>query len=131
MPHSNIVTHKGGCHCGEVRFEFDAPAAVDVTDCNCSMCNMTGYVHVFIPKADLRFLAGEDDLVEYRFNTGQAVHMFCSTCGIKPLYQPRSHPDKWSVNYRCVETGTLTIAKRIAFDGSDWEGNIAALQAAT
>lgn len=125
------MLHKGGCHCGAVRFEFDAPATVDVTDCNCSMCDMTGYEHVFVPQGDLRFLSGEDQLTEYRFNTGQAVHMFCRTCGIKPLYRPRSHPDAWSVNLRCVDAGTLTVGKRIAFDGSDWEGNIDALREET
>ena len=126
-----MVLHKGGCHCGAVQFEFDAAAKVDVTDCNCSMCHMTGYEHVFVPQADLRFICGEGELTEYRFNTGQAVHMFCKTCGIKPLYRPRSHPEAWSVNLRCVAPGTLSIAKRIAFDGQDWEGNIAALKEQT
>lgn len=126
-----MVLHKGSCHCGAVQFEFDAPAKVDVTDCNCSMCSMMGYEHVFVPQDNLRFLSGESALTEYRFNTGQAVHMFCKTCGIKPLYRPRSHPEAWSVNLRCVENGTLTIAKRIAFDGQDWEGNIAAFKEQT
>jgi len=125
------MIHKAGCHCGAVRFEFDAPAANDVTDCSCSMCDMTGHEHVFIDAADLRFLSGKCELTEYRFNTGQAVHMFCQTCGIKPLYRPRSHPGAWSVNLRCVDAGTLTVAKRIAFDGRDWEGNIAGLKAET
>ena len=126
-----MTVHKGGCHCGAVQFEFDATAKVDVTDCNCSMCDMTGYEHVFVAQDDLRFLSGERDLTEYRFNTGQAAHMFCKTCGIKPLYRPRSHPEAWSVNLRCVAPGTLNIAKRIAFDGQDWEGNIAALKEQT
>jgi len=123
--------HKGECHCGAVRFEFDAPAKVDVTDCNCSMCDMTGYEHVFVSQENLRFLSGEDQLTEYRFNTGQAVHMFCKTCGIKPLSRPRSHPEAWSVNLRCVDSGTLEIARRIAFDGQDWEGNIEGLREET
>ena len=123
--------HRGGCHCGAVQFEFEAPAQVDVTDCNCSMCGMTGYEHVFVPHQGLRFLSGEGELTEYRFNTGQAVHMFCKICGIKPLYRPRSHPDAWSVNLRCVEGGTLSVTKRISFDGQDWEGNIAALKEQT
>ncbi len=95
------------------------------------MCDMTGYEHVFVPKTDLRFLSGEDHMTEYRFNTGQAVHMFCQSCGIKPLYQPRSHPDAWSVNLRCVQGNTLKAETRIAFDGQDWEGNIAALKEKT
>lgn len=131
MTSGDMVQHQGQCHCGAVSFEFTAPAKVDITDCNCSMCDMTGYQHVFVPKPDLRFISGRDQLTEYRFNTGQAVHMFCQTCGIKPLYQPRSHPDAWSVNLRCVTAGTMTIAKRIAFDGSDWESNIAGLREET
>lgn len=92
---------------------------------------MTGYEHVFVPEGDLQFLSGESELTEYRFNTQMAVHMFCRICGIKPLYRPRSHPEAWSVNLRCVEAGTITVAKRIAFDGRDWEGNIDALKAET
>jgi len=125
------MVHQGGCHCGAVRFEFDAPEKVDVTDCNCSMCAMTGYEHVFVSHTDLRFLTGEDQLTEYRFNTGQAVHMFCKICGIKPLYRPRSHPESWSVNLRCVEGKTLEVLRRIEFDGRDWEGNIAGLREQT
>lgn len=124
-------THRGGCHCGQVQFEFEAPVKVDVTDCNCSICNMTGYEHVFVPQEKLRFLSGEEVLTHYTFNTGAAKHMFCQTCGIKPLYRPRSHPEAWSVNLRCVEAGTLEVAKRIAFDGRDWENNIAGLRTET
>ena len=131
MAEQTLKTHFGGCHCGAVRFEFRAPEAINVTDCNCSMCGMTGYEHVFVPQADLRFLSGANALTEYRFNTGKAVHMFCKTCGIKPLYRPRSHPEAWSVNLRCVDAGTLRIAQRIPFDGQDWEGNIAALKEQT
>jgi hypothetical protein len=125
------VTHRGECHCGAVQFEFSAPSAVDVTDCNCSMCRMTGYEHVFVPEAKLRFISGEDALTTYTFNTHAAKHMFCRTCGIKPLYRPRSHPEAWSVNLRCVAAGTMTVARRIAFDGKDWDGNIAALREQT
>jgi len=125
------ITHRGSCHCGQVQFEFDAPAKVDVTDCNCSMCNMTGYEHVFVPQENLRFLSGEDALITYTFNTHAAKHMFCRHCGVKPLYRPRSHPVSWSVNLRCVKEGTLEVAKRIAFDGRDWEGNIESLREQT
>ncbi|MGB0908678.1 MAG: GFA family protein, partial [Maricaulaceae bacterium] len=82
--------HTGQCHCGDVAFEFDAPAQMDVTLCDCSICNMTGYQHVFIPQGDLRFIQGQDKLTEYNFNTGAARHFFCGRCGIKPLYIPRS-----------------------------------------
>ena len=119
-------TYRGGCHCGRVAFEFDAPDAVDVTDCNCSLCAMTGYEHVFVEEADLRFLSGKDSMTSYRFGTMTAEHLFCEVCGIKALYRPRSHPGAWSVNARCVDG--LEIARRVAFDGRDWEGSIESLR---
>lgn len=110
------------CHCGTVRFVFDGPDTLDVTDCNCSLCAMTGYEHIFVGQADLRFISGENALTSYRFGTQTAEHLFCQTCGIKPLYRPRSHPDAWSVNGRCIEG--LKVGQRIAFDGQNWDENI-------
>ena len=115
----------GGCHCGVVRFTFTAEPPVVVTDCNCSICAMTGYEHVFVEEADLRFTAGREHLLSYRFGTGEAEHLFCKTCGIKPLYRPRSHPKAWSVNARCVPE--LQVEERIAFDGQNWAAAIEGL----
>ena len=33
-----LAVHAGGCHCGRVRFEVDAPAELSVAECNCSIC---------------------------------------------------------------------------------------------
>jgi len=125
------IMHTGQCHCGVVQFDFTAPAIVDVTECDCSICNMTGYQHVFVPQSDLQITSGEDNLALYTFNTGAAKHLFCKTCGIKPLYVPRSHPDCYSVNLRCIVPGTLIVGKRIAFSGTSWESNIDALKQET
>ena len=122
-------TFHGGCHCGAVRFTFAVATPVDVTDCNCSLCAMTGYQHVFVPDADLAFTAGRDHLVSYQFGTMTADHLFCGTCGIKPLYRPRSHPGAWSVNARCVD-GALPVRRTVAFDGQNWEDSIAGLHEA-
>jgi len=32
-----LVTHRGGCHCGAIAFEVEAPARVTVSECNCSI----------------------------------------------------------------------------------------------
>ena len=121
-----MATFQGQCHCGAVRFEFDADTPVTVTDCNCSLCHMTAYQHVFVEDADLRFIAGRDQLTSYRFGTKTADHLFCQTCGIKPLYRPRSHPGAWSVNARCVEG--LAVERVVTFDGQNWESSIAGLR---
>ena len=121
------ITHRGGCHCGRVRFEVDATAAPEVLECNCSICTMTGFLHLIVPAARFRLLSGADDLVEYTFNTGAAKHLFCRHCGIKSFYVPRSHPDGWSVNARCLDPGTVASLEIVPFDDNDREAATAAL----
>ena len=116
-----MITHHGGCHCGRVRFEVDAPAELRIDECNCSMCTRTAFLHLIVPADRFRITKGRDDLTLYTFNTGTAKHYFCSTCGIKPFYVPRSHPDGWSVNARCLDDGTVKSSRVRAIDGRNWE----------
>jgi len=125
-----MITHSGGCHCGRVRFEVLAPAHLDVTDCNCSMCSKTGYLHLIVPKVQFKLRQGELELTEYTFNTGVAKHFFCAVCGIKSFYIPRSHPDGISVNVRCLDAGTLTGVTTKPFNGQEWEKSVAERQLA-
>lgn len=126
-----MATHKGGCHCGAVSFKFEAPREMSVTECDCSVCHMSGYQHVFVPQEDVTFLSGEENLGVYTFGTHTAKHMFCKTCGIKPLYIPRSHPECYSLNLRCIAPGTLTVNETLVFSGQNWDENISALKAST
>jgi hypothetical protein len=116
-----MITHRGGCHCGAVRFEVDAPARLVVSDCNCSICRMTGFLHLIVPAARFRLLAGEESLTTYSFGTGVAKHRFCRRCGIKSFYVPRSNPDGFSVNARCLDEGTVESMTVEPFDGRHWE----------
>ncbi len=118
---AGMVTHAGGCHCGRVRFEVQAPARLPVSDCNCSMCSKAGYLHLLVPKSRFRLLRGEEVLTTYQFNTGTARHLFCSVCGIKSFYVPRSHPDGFSVNARCLDEGTVESLEITPVNGREWE----------
>ena len=122
-----LTTHHGGCHCGRVRFEVDAPADVEALDCNCSICRMTGFLHLIVPAARFRLLSGQDDLVEYTFNTGAAKHRFCRHCGVKSFYVPRSHPDGIDVNVRCLDPATVRSLRVTPFDDNDREAATAAI----
>lgn len=122
-----MTTHKGGCHCGRIRFEVDAPAVIDATDCNCSICQKSGFLALIVSGAEFRLLQGIDDLRTYSFNTGAAKHHFCGFCGVKSFYVPRSHPDGVSVNVHCLDKGTVEKVNVTAFDGQNWEQNIAKL----
>jgi hypothetical protein len=111
----------GGCHCRAVRFEAEVPAAVEVLDCNCSICSATGFRHLIVPHARFRLVSGEERLTSYRFGTQAANHLFCSVCGIKSFYQPRSHPDAWSVNLNALDDASALAVSVRAFDGRNWE----------
>jgi hypothetical protein len=116
------VIHRGHCHCGAVAFEVDAPERITALDCSCSICTMTGFVHLIVPKSKFRLLQGEESLVSYRFNTGVADHKFCGTCGIKSFYIPRSNPDGIDVNVRCLDPQPAEVILE-PFDGRNWDAH--------
>jgi len=121
MSEAPMTWKKGGCHCGAVRFEVLAPDEIEATECTCSICRKAGYLHLIVPAARFRLLTGENQLTTYSFNTGTAKHHFCSVCGIKSFYVPRSKPDGYSVNVRCLDEGQLRVARIALFDGKHWE----------
>lgn len=117
------VTIRGGCHCRSIRFEATIERRQTILDCNCSICSLSGFLHLIVPHTDFHLIDGTnfDALTSYRFNTGQANHLFCKKCGTKSFYQPRSHPGSWSVHLRSLDDESqleLTFEK---FDGRDWE----------
>jgi hypothetical protein len=117
----NLVKHSGGCHCGEVMFEVEAPAEIEAYECNCSICSKSGFLHLIVPKSRFNLIQGSESLSTYTFNTGIAKHLFCKMCGVKSFYIPRSHPDGYSVNVRCLEPATIRKIVVIPFDGKNWE----------
>jgi hypothetical protein len=124
---SEFVTHRGGCHCGRVRFEVDAPARIDAIQCNCSICRMSGFLHLIVPAARFRLLQGAEFLTEYTFNTGVAKHRFCRVCGIKSFYVPRSNPDGIDVNVHCLEPATIESIGISPFDDGHRDAATAAI----
>jgi hypothetical protein len=118
----------GGCHCQAVRFEAEVgEPPVPALDCNCSVCRMTGYLHINVPHEQFDLLSGRDALKSYRFGTGAAEHLFCGHCGVKSFYQPRSHPGCWSINANCLDQPLEFAVEK--FDGSDWSAAKAKLDA--
>ena len=122
-----LTWRAGGCHCGAVRFEAALPAVIHAQSCNCSICAKTGFVHVIVPESRFRQLQGAEDLTAYTFNTGTARHLFCPVCGIKSFYRPRSNPDGWSVNARCLDQAEDLDIRIEPFDGKNWEAHGASL----
>ena len=114
--------YEGGCHCGALRFAVDLPDDErDVLDCNCSICTKKGLLHLIVDESRFTLLAGTPAV--YTFGTHSAKHMFCATCGIHPFYRPRSNPDGFDINVRCLAV-PLTHWRIRPFDGANWEENV-------
>ena len=122
-----MTWRSGGCHCGAVRFEVALPRSPEAQACNCSMCEKVGFIHLIVPESRFRLTQGEANLTHYRFNTGVAEHLFCSACGVKSFYRPRSNPDGGSVNARCLDDAEDLDIRIDPFDGRNWEAHGASL----
>jgi centromere protein V len=121
------VIHTGSCHCGAVKIEVEAPEQIVAYECNCSMCRRTAFLHLIVPASRFRLVSGADQLTTYVFNTRTAKHLFCRICGVRPFYVPRSNPDGFSVNVRCLDRSGIRSVEVLPFDGENWDANGGAL----
>jgi hypothetical protein len=97
-----MQSYEGGCHCGAVRFR----ARLDLDEaivCDCSICRKKGSIAVRIADADFELQTPVEELGLYQFNKRIACHYFCPACGIHPFHRPRSYPELWAVNIRCLD----------------------------
>ncbi len=73
--------HSGGCQCGAMRYQFDAPLR-DIAHCHCTVCRRTsgGIVTTWltVPLAGFRWLAGTPS--QY-VSSASCTRSFCPHCG--------------------------------------------------
>lgn len=108
-----MKTYTGSCHCGAVRFEIDADLD-HVRVCDCSICRRRGALNHRVDEDRFRLMTSWDALASYKFHTRTATDYFCRTCGVAPFRRPRTAPEKWTVNVRCLEgvdLGALTVER--------------------
>ena len=124
---SESTIYYGGCHCGSVRYQVMVEK-LEAIDCNCSMCSKKGFIHLIVPESRFTLLQGRDALSTYTFNTGIAKHHFCRHCGIHSFYRPRSHPEDYDINLRCLDGDLIDLFQITLFDGKHWEAQIDRIQ---
>jgi hypothetical protein len=122
-----LQSYQGGCHCGRVRFRIRVDLEeTAIGECNCSICTKKGILHLPVSREHMEIFSGADDLIAYTFNTGTAQHTFCRHCGIHAFYHPRTDPENYSVNARCLDAfDPATMGPRRLFDGQHWEAAFA------
>ena len=119
----NIMIHTASCHCGAIEISVEAPVELDAYECNCSLCQRTGFLHLIVPKDALTLVRGQEAITTYTFKTKVAQHYFCKICGCRPYYVPRSNPDGFSVNVRCLDQATIGKLTIHPYDGKNWGAN--------
>lgn len=119
--------YQGSCHCGAVKYEVDADLS-RIERCTCSICSKKGGLFVRVPAERFRLLKGKDELTLYHFNTKIAEHYFCKHCGMHPFGHPRSAPELYLINVRCLDDFDLEAEsfETVLFDGRNWEAAFAA-----
>lgn len=89
------------CHCGTFRFTVEAELG-ELTECNCSTCARSGFLHWKVPREAVQLLTERRGLSTYVWRHPTEGHHFCPTCGCA-LFRTGYPGDRISVNARCLE----------------------------
>jgi hypothetical protein len=111
------MSHKGSCHCGQVRYEVEGEIE-SAMECNCSICSRKGYMLWFVPRTALKLLTPPEALSTYTFNKHVIKHQFCRGCGCATFgFAASNGVEMAAINVRCLEDVELTTLKRTQYDG--------------
>lgn len=74
-------TQTGGCHCGQIKYQFTAPLK-DIAHCHCSICRRTtgGIVTTWITIPLKAFQWLKDTPAKYQ-SSASCSRYFCQNCG--------------------------------------------------
>lgn len=116
---SETTKYRGGCHCGEIRYEVELDLKGGAGSCNCSICSKSGWLLAFADAAKFELLSGADKLVDYQFGRMSTHHVFCSRCGVRS-FSHGTAPDGREVraiNLRCLDDLDLSALPVHHYDG--------------
>ena len=125
MTKTTPTQHRGGCHCGAVRFEVELDASSG-SMCNCTICNKLGTVGAIVKPAAFRLLSGEADLSTYEWGHKVGQRKFCKHCGVQcfaPGHLDVLGGDYVSINLNSLDDFDLSRVKLGHWDGrhNNWQ----------
>ena len=105
----------GGCHCGSLRYQFDAPLE-DIAHCHCSICRRTSGATVMtwitVPLDSFQWLAGSPRA----YDSGPTcVRYFCGHCGAHLALFTRNSPEEMDVVIATLDQPELAAPSRHIF----------------
>lgn len=97
------LLQSGGCHCGRLRYRFDAPL-VDIAHCHCSDCRRSSggilTTWITVPLASFQWLSGTP--TEYA-SSATCTRSFCPTCGAHLTLFTRLSPETLDVTVATLD----------------------------
>jgi hypothetical protein len=114
-----MQSYKGSCHCGAIRFSFDAEPFKHGVRCNCSFCAKRGIMVHPVPGTNFHIDAKEGALGTYQWDTKTAKHYFCRNCGISTFSEAERWPGHYMANLGCVDGVDTFALETTVFDGKN------------
>jgi len=82
------------------------------------MCRRRNSIMLRCDESDFDIASGREILTEYSFNTGVAIHYFCSICGCYTFHRMRKLPDKFAINAGCIDNLDMAALHPILIGGA-------------
>lgn len=108
------MSHAGGCHCGNLRYELVTTlplAELPLRACQCGFCKAHGARSTSDPAGRIRFSVKDaTQLTRYRFGLRTADFLVCARCGVYVGALMREGEAAWAI----VNANTLDAAAQLA-----------------
>jgi hypothetical protein len=111
----------GRCHCGAVSITIPQKPS-SVTQCNCTLCSMTGFRGIYFPSGELRISGEFDGYVRSDVSEPFLQNFRCKNCGIATHWEPLTPPPhgRMGVNANLFDPAIFEEAEITHVDGRSW-----------
>jgi len=77
----------------------------------------------WVAPGNFKLIEGKEYLSRYQFDTKEAIHYYCTICGIQLFSNSRAAQEMFSINLKCLNDFDLEteVYKVIKVDGKNWD----------